>query len=261
MTTDSSRNARWSAIETTSRARSSDRLRSLLFEQDDLLSRKITTLRLDTSSSSHTMPNTAIRMASMESLHSFCSMSSSISSMSSMGSIGNRMHATPRKSPSTSKFRYHNKKDSMNSLLSLNSRWKSTPQKKRNSTSNASMQHLRSNELGPNVGGNDSGRWMATVSSDNAMDRPISAIRRKASLSAIRPKSTWRRCSGMATRPTSWNMIDCTQHHIKAHSVRAKQRFRPTQFSILQQSARFVLIIVIQYTSITVHNFEVWISF
>ena len=190
MTTDSSaRNARWSAVETTSRARSSERLRSLLFEPQDDLSRKITTLRLD--SSSHTMPNTAIRRASMESLNSFCSMSSmsSMSSMGSMGSMGNRMYATPRKSPS-SKFRYHNKKDSMNSLLSLNSRWKSTPQKKRNSTSNASIKHLEANLLTTSVGGNDSGRWVATVSSDNAMDRPIGAIRRKASLSAIRPSST-----------------------------------------------------------------------
>ena len=205
MTTNSSaRNARWSAVETTSRARSSDRLRSLLFEQQDDLSRKITTLRLD--SSSHTMPNTAIRRASMESLNSFCSMSS-ISSMSSMGSMGNRMYATPRKSPS-SKFRYHNKKDSMNSLLSLNSRWKSTPQKKRKSTSNASMKHLKANLLTPSVGGNDSGRWVATVSSDNAMDRPIGAIRRKASLSAIRPSSTW--CSEwlrQAERATMWAIV------------------------------------------------------
>ncbi len=189
-TNSSSRNERWSAIETTSssRARSSDRLRSLLFHQDDILSQKITGLRIDTSSS-HTMPTAAIRKASYDSLQSLGSMSS-ISSMGSMGSTGNRICGMPRKN-SSSKFRYRGKKDSMNSLLSKNSRWKSTPPKKRSSVGSVNIKLLQSSlVLSPGAaGGHDSGRWMATVASDHAMDRPIGAISRKASLSTILPSS------------------------------------------------------------------------
>jgi hypothetical protein len=35
--------------------------------------------------------------------------------------------------------------------------------------------------------GNHNGRWVATVSSDSAIDRPISAIQRKASHNTILP--------------------------------------------------------------------------
>ena len=51
---------------------------------------------------------------------------------------------------------------------------------------------------------------------------------------------------GMATTSrTSYNVTDCTKPYVKAHSVRAKQPFRPTQFSILQQSARIVVLMVL----------------
>ena len=177
----SSSNARWSAFETSARGKSSDRLRKLLYQQD-LGRGEASATRLD--SSAHTMPMPAVRRTSFDSLNSLGSMSS-LSSMSSIGSA----RFTIRKNSSSKLLRYHNK-DSMNSLLSRNSRWKSTPPKKRNSTSSSSSKLLRSSILSPNAVGNHSGRWMATVSSDSAMDRPISAIRRKASLNTIMPSSS-----------------------------------------------------------------------
>ena len=182
-----SSNARWSAIETTTRMRSSDRLRKLLIHHD--LGRSDLASSLD--SPSNKIPIPAIRRTSFESLNDSMSTMSSISSMSSMSNIGslNSLRFTQRKNSSSKLLRY-NKKDSMNSLLSLNSRWKSTPPKKKNSSSSANSKLLpRSNIRRPMAVGNHRGRWMATLSSDNAIDRPISAIRRKESLNAILPSS------------------------------------------------------------------------
>ena len=176
------RNARWTAIETSTRGRSSNRLRQLLLHQD--LSRGDSTSRLD--SSAHTMPIPAIRRTSYGSIESLGSMSS-VSSLSSIGSMSNRRYNS-RKTSSSKLVRYHNN-DSRNSLLSLNSRWKSTPPMKRNSMSKNSKL-LQTKVLTTMPLGNHSGRWMATVSSkDSAIDRPISAIQRKASLNTIMPSS------------------------------------------------------------------------
>lgn len=174
------RNARWTAIETSTRGRSSNRLRQLLLHQD--LSRGDSTSRLD--SSAHTMPIPAIRRTSYGSIESIGSMSS-VSSLSSIGSMSNRRYNS-RKTSSSKLVRYHNS-DSRNSLLSLNTRWKSTPTKKRNSPISVNTKLLKASVLSPIA---RNGRWMATVSSDSAIDRPISVIKRKASHNTIMPSST-----------------------------------------------------------------------
>merc|ERR1711935_337492 len=98
--------------------------------------------------------------------------------------MGNGRRFTSRKGSSSKLMRYSNR-DSNKSLLSLNSRWKSTPPKKRHSTNIHTNKLLHADVsmdvLSPVASQNHQGRWMATASSHSAIDRPISAIRRKSS--------------------------------------------------------------------------------
>jgi len=179
------RNERWSAIETTTSKKSSSRLRQILINQDFGQGHNIS--RLD--SSTHTMAMPAVRAASVNSMGSLGSMSS-ISSMGSFGSTSSSCRFISRKSSNSKLLRYHNR-DSKNSLLSMNTRWKSTPPQKRKSTRSSSNTILNVSILRPTSNGNHQGRWMATVSSDSAIDRPIGAIQRKASANAFFPSSAW----------------------------------------------------------------------
>lgn len=181
-------NARWSALETTtSRQKSSDRLRNILYHQDFC---RVNSCNSRMDSSSHTMPNPAIRRDSLDSLGSMGSMST-ISSIGSYGSMSSRRFSS-RKTSTNKLMRYSNSnRDSKNSLLSLNNRWRSTPPKKRNSKSINISKLLHTMVLSPvAMRGKHNGRWMATVSSDSAIDRPISVIQRKASLNTILPSSS-----------------------------------------------------------------------
>lgn len=191
---ETQRNERWNPIDTSKRARSSDRLRQILITQD--LSRAGSSSHgLDLSS--HTMPIPAIRRNSFTSMDS----SGSLSSMSSVGSYGSnrRTSFTKRKNSSFKLVRYNNF-DSKNSLLSLNSRWKSTPTKsRRNSPRNVNKNRLIDSSLcnkllstSPCVSimsSQSDGRWTATASTKRAIDRPMSLIQRKASHNAIFPPS------------------------------------------------------------------------
>jgi hypothetical protein len=168
-------NSRWSALETTTRKKSSERLRNMLYHQDFCMGDSNPTL----DSTSYTLPIPAVRKASLNSMGSMASMST-ISSMGSYGSMNS--HRFSSRKSSSSKVMRHSKRNSKNSLLSLNTRWKSTPpnKSKSKSTNANNILHAR---------GNHNGRWMATVSSDSAIDRPISVIQRKASRTTILPSS------------------------------------------------------------------------
>lgn len=184
------RNERWNPIDTSIRARSSDRLRQILITQD--FGKGNSSLH-GMDSSSHTMPIPAIRRASLTSTGSSGSMSS-MSSTSTFGSTARQRFTNTKKSSSCKLVRYNNF-DSKNSLLSLNTRWKSSPTKsKRSSPRNINNNRLNdsclpSRPILPIVSGRYDGRWTATASTKRASDRPISAIQRKASHNAIFPPS------------------------------------------------------------------------
>jgi len=181
-------NERWNPIDTSLRVRSSDRLRHILITQD--LGRANSS-SLD--SSSHTMPIPAIRRNSLTSM-------GSMSSMSSVGSYGSNTRMTKfrtQRKNSSCKLMCYKNFDSKNSLLSLNSRWKSSPTTRRNSPRTANKNRLHDSIMPmplPShflsiVSGKCDGRWMATASTKRAIDRPISLIQRKASHNAISPPS------------------------------------------------------------------------
>jgi len=179
-------NERWNPIDTSIRVRSSDRLRNILITQD-LGRANSSSHGLD--SSSHTMPIPAIRRNSLTSMGS----SGSISSMSSMGSYGR----TQMKNSSCKLMRYNNF-DSKNSLLSLNTRWKSSPTKSRRNSPRTVNKNRLHDSIMPKplpshflsiVSGKCDGRWTATASTKRAIDRPMCVIQRKASHNAIFPPS------------------------------------------------------------------------
>ena len=185
------RNERWSAMDsTTTNRKNSDRLRSLLYEQDIQRNKPSFGSGLDLSFRTMGLPS--IRRGSLSSI------GDSLGSMSSLSTAGsytsrNIIRSYSRQSPKRKSQLHYQNRESKNSLLSLNTRWKSSPTQRRLSTTSMNISKLLQvvsiSPTSPRTSINHQGRWKAMSVSDSAIDRPISVIRRKASFNAISPPS------------------------------------------------------------------------